>query len=80
MSLATTRAAIDLGRTGAVYRFIAAYQAEHGYGPSLRDIAAGVGLSTAQSVHHHIDILAARGSITRTPGIARSIRIAKAAA
>lgn len=78
MSLASTRAAQDFSRTSAVYQFIAAYHAEQGYGPSLRDIARGVGLSTAQSVAHHIDILAARGRITRTPGIARSIRVVEA--
>jgi SOS-response transcriptional repressor LexA len=72
------RAAWDSQRTSAVYAFIAAYQLKHGYGPSLREIAVGVGLNTAQSVLHHVELLAGRGRVTRTPGIARSIRVVEA--
>ncbi|GAA2608357.1 hypothetical protein GCM10010399_43990 [Dactylosporangium fulvum] len=64
----------DCQRTAAVLAFIAEYQTRHGYGPSLREIAKGVGLSAAQSAQYHIDALVARRQITRTPGIARSIR------
>lgn len=53
---------------------ITALTAELGYAPSLREIAARVGLgvsSTARQVH----LLAEAGAVTHRPGIPRSIKI-----
>ncbi len=62
--------------TGIVYAFIVAYMAQHGYAPSVREIAHGcfLGLGT---VMWHLTRLEARGRIRREPGVARSITLVK---
>lgn len=58
--------------TTAVYHYIQQYIAEHGFAPSLRDIAEGcyIGRST---VLRHLDRLEAQGRIMRELGKARGI-------
>jgi len=48
---------------------------EHGYPPSITDLAAELGLSRT-AVAHQLRALHAKGAITREPGRARAIRIA----
>jgi len=57
-----------------VYAFIKLYMQQHGYAPSLREIAAGCYLGTS-SVLRHLDRLEAWGRITREPGRARSMSL-----
>jgi repressor LexA len=65
-------------RRDAILAFVSGFQESNGYGPSMREIAAGVGLTQAAAVGYHLDILEAGGCIIRTPGIARSIRVVEA--
>ena len=44
-----------------VLMYINQYTADHGIAPSLREIAAGVGLSSPGSVHHHVTSLKEEG-------------------
>ena len=44
-----------------VLMYINQYTAAHGFTPSLREIASGVGLSSPGSVHHHIALLKEEG-------------------
>ena len=44
-----------------VLMYINQYTADHGFAPSLREIASGVGLSSPGSVHHHIALLKEEG-------------------
>ncbi len=60
--------------TGEVYAFVERYIEEHGYAPSLREIAAGCYLGTS-SVLRHLDKLEALGWIAREPGRARSLTL-----
>lgn len=55
--------------------FIRRYVEEWGYGPSHRDIQFGCGISSTSMVSKYLDELEASDDITRTPGVARSIRI-----
>lgn len=55
---------------------IAAYWAGHGYAPSLRDVAAGLGLAVS-TVHHHVLLLERAGMLESTPGLMRSLRVVK---
>jgi DNA-binding MarR family transcriptional regulator len=49
-------------------------RSEHGTTPpTIREIAAAIGLSTA-TVHRHVGILIASGLLERTPGLARTLR------
>lgn len=59
-----------------VYDYIVSYIDEHGYGPSVRNIAEGCHMAVA-TVAFHLDKLEARGWITREFGQARSVRIAE---
>lgn len=57
-----------------VLRFIAAYVERHTYGPTIREIAAGVGCATS-SAHRHVDELARAGQIVKAWRRARTIRL-----
>ncbi|MDA8193161.1 MAG: transcriptional repressor LexA [Thermaerobacter sp.] len=47
--------------------FIRGYVADHGYPPSVREIAAGVGLRSTASVARHLKALEAAGHISHPP-------------
>jgi repressor LexA len=47
---------------------------QHGFAPSLREVASEVGLASASSVHHHLRRLEARGLVERRAGQPRSVR------
>jgi repressor LexA len=47
---------------------------EHGFAPSLREVAGEVGLASASSVHPHVVRLEERGLIERRPGQPRTVR------
>ncbi len=59
-----------------IYKSIAAYQSEHGYPPSVREIGALVGLKSPSTVHFHLKGLVAAGAIVRTKGKTRAITLA----
>jgi SOS-response transcriptional repressor LexA len=58
----------------AVFDFIVAYSAEHGFAPSQREIARQCYISLSM-VARYLDRLELSGRITRTGGQARSIRV-----
>ncbi len=58
--------------------FIEQFIAEHGYGPSYREIMRGVGYSSVATVAVHINNLIARGHITKRDKSARSLEVVKA--
>ncbi|MFD3815163.1 LexA family protein [Streptomyces rubiginosohelvolus] len=53
-------------RQEAVMAVIRSWLAEHGHGPTVREIGARVGLSSTSSVAHQLGRLEARGLIVRT--------------
>lgn len=67
-------------RKDKALEYIVAYVAEHGYPPSLQDIADGVGLVARSSALRLVRALEADGAISRQPGIARSTRVLDRAA
>lgn len=58
-----------------VLKWIARYQAKHGFSPSVRDIVAGMGWASPNAAQCHLKYLEQKGAIRRTPGISRSIVI-----
>jgi len=60
--------------TETVYAFIQTYMGQHGYAPTLREIAAGCYISYT-TVVRYLDRLEWQGRIMREPGRARSIRV-----
>ncbi len=58
-------------RRDAIWQFIYSYRNQHGYAPSITEIAQETG--TARSnVHHHLTTLQKEGRLTYSPNIARS--------
>jgi len=57
-----------------ILEFINAFTREQGYPPSVREIAAGVGLKSSGSVHYHLDELRRQGRIGMEPSKGRTIR------
>jgi repressor LexA len=47
---------------------------QHGFSPSLREVAGEVGLKSTSSVHHHVVRLEERGLVERRPRQPRTVR------
>lgn len=62
-------------RRDAILRFVGDFWHGHGYAPSVREIAAGVGLRSISSTHRHLTLLAGAGQIAYESSTARSIRV-----
>ena len=58
-----------------VYEFIKTFISENNYSPSLRDIRAGLGLSSVSAVAEHVDNLVALGALKKSPGAACSLEV-----
>lgn len=58
-----------------VYDFIVAFQNEHGYPPSVREIGAYVGLKSPSTVHFHLKGLEKAGLIEKAEGKTRAITV-----
>ena len=55
--------------------YIIAFQSEHGYPPSVREIGAAVGLKSPSTVHFHLKGLEAAGLIIKAEGKTRAITV-----
>lgn len=56
-------------RQVGILRFIERFRDEHGYPPSLREIAAGVGLASSSSAFYHIGVLEELGLLNVDRGV-----------
>ncbi len=57
----------------AVYDYINLYSKEHGYAPTVREVASGLGLCSPASVHRHMTTLAKEGLLVREKCKARAV-------
>lgn len=64
----------------AVLEFLRVYIGEHGWAPSIREIAEATGLRSTSSVHWHLCQLHKCGLIVRAEGVSRAIRLTGEAA
>lgn len=62
-------------RQRSVYEFIESYIHEKGFGPTVREIAEAVNLSSPSTVHVHLKTLEEKGYIVRDPLKSRSIAL-----
>ncbi len=71
--------ALDLAdlrpRTRTIFDAVCAGIRDKGYPPSVREIAAAVGLSSSSTVKHHLDNLVSQGFLLRADGRSRAIEI-----
>ena len=58
-----------------IYDFISSFADEHGYPPSVREIAQAVNLKSPATVHFHLKGLREAGYITQAEGKTRAISI-----
>lgn len=58
-----------------IYRFIQEFAAQHGKGPLLTEIAAGVGMQSKGTVHRYVQELAAQGLVRVASGRHRGISL-----
>lgn len=56
-----------------IYDYLLKFTAENGYPPSVREIAAAVGLKSPSTVHFHLKALEEAGAINRGTGKTRAI-------
>ncbi len=57
--------------------FVADYQAEHGYPPSVREIGEACGYRSTSSTHARLAKLLRDGRITRVPGQPRTLVVVR---
>ena len=62
-----------------IYDYILAFTSENGYPPSVREIAAAVGLKSPSTVHFHLKGLEEAGMIVKAEGKTRAISLPHAA-
>ena len=65
-------------RQQAAYRFIQDFIRQHGHGPLLTEIAAGLGIHSKGTAHRHVQALANAGLIRLHAGRHRGITLAAA--
>ena len=53
--------------------FILDFHKEHGYSPSIREMAQGMGVSSPSTIKAMLDRLEAQGVLNRSSGVARSL-------
>ena len=58
-----------------IYDYILSFAGEHGYPPSVREIAQAVNLKSPATVHFHLKGLREAGYITQAEGKTRAISI-----
>lgn len=62
-------------RQNEVLLFIRHFIEEKRYPPSIREIMAGLSMSSTNGTRKHLQVLESKGHINLTPGIARGISL-----
>jgi len=65
----------DQQRAEKILAFLRSYSAEHGYPPSVREIAAAVGLASTSAVHHHLTKLEEAGKLQKQATRSRALSV-----
>ncbi len=63
-------------RKAGILDFVRSFDERNGYPPSIREIAAAVGLKSTKSVKDHLDWLVVHGYLRRSERAARAISVA----
>lgn len=65
-----------IDRRRAILRYVKKHQKDHGFAPSIEEIATAVQV-TKTAVRHHLDVLKAEGWVTWVEGKYRSLKLLK---
>jgi|SRR5882724_8562375 len=63
---------------GMILRYIYETTLAQGFPPTYKEIADGLSVASTSSVAHHVDILEARGLVSRKPGCPRTLQVTEA--
>jgi len=63
-------------RQKQILDFVRTFIDRNGYAPSVREIADAFGLSSAATVHQHLEALASKGVLQKAPGRSRAVEAA----
>lgn len=62
-------------RQAQVLEFIRDFQAEHGYPPTVREVAASFGFRSPRAAHDHMKALQKKGYLRAAPGLPRALAV-----
>lgn len=62
-------------RQQEILTFVQRYAESHGYPPSVREIGQAMGLTSSSTVHSHLEALARKGFLRRSPSKPRALEI-----
>ncbi|HEX4743981.1 MAG TPA: transcriptional repressor LexA [Candidatus Limnocylindria bacterium] len=65
----------DQQRADRILAFVRSHTAEHGYPPSVREIAQAVGLASTSAVHHHLTKLEEAGKLQKQATRSRALSL-----
>ncbi len=60
-------------RQNLILTFIRTHIREHGYPPSVREIASHAGVTSTSSIHHHLTVLVDKGCLRRAHNRSRAL-------
>lgn len=66
-------------RQGEILAYLEGFSAEHGFAPTMREIAEHFGFESPHSAVDHIEALERKGYVTRRAGQARTIVLVRKA-
>lgn len=76
----TTKATLEKTlsrRQKDVYDYVRMFIEDNGYSPTIREIADGIMLSSASTVHSHVNSLIRKGFLTQSSGGVRTLALTK---
>ena len=74
-NLVTKKGKYTDARLAEIMNYIEAYQEEHGFSPTIREIGEALGVKSSSLVDYYVRILMDKGYIERKPNSARSFTI-----
>lgn len=71
-----SQAEIGEERRDQIVAFIEGFIVAHGHSPTVREVAAGVGLSSSGAAHRQLEFLVAEGRLKKVPVTSRTVAYA----
>lgn len=73
MPIERTNADLGVERREKILAFIAAFVEKHGYSPTVREVASGVGLASPGAAHRQLEHLVDEGALRKLHVTSRSV-------
>lgn len=66
---------VNQGKTTQILNFIRQFSADHGFGPTIREVKDAVGLKSTSTVFNYLTRMERDGLVSSIPGTPRSLRV-----